>query len=71
MAKLVLHGSWISQNMELRSPACLWEGPGSSQTNMRSPGFLELQDVLLCGLQTLLLEMEGVAVWLGLGLLLC
>lgn len=38
---------------------------------MRSPGFLELQDVLLRGPQTLLLEMEGVAVWLGLGLLFC
>lgn len=59
MAELVLPGSWISRNMELTTPACLWEGPGSSQTNRKSLGFLELQGVLLRGAQTLLLAMEG------------
>lgn len=64
---LVLGGSRISRDLELMSPACLWEGPGSSQTNTESAGFLELQGALLHGPQTPLLGMEGVAGWAGLG----
>lgn len=42
-------------------------GPGSSQTNTESAGLLELQGALLHGPQTPLLEMEGVAGWVGFG----
>ena len=65
--ELVLGGSRISRDLELTSPACLWEGPGSSQTNTESAGFLELQGALLRGPQTPLLEMEWVAGWVGFG----
>lgn len=65
---LVLGGRRISRGLELMSLACLWEGSGSSQTNMESAGFLELRGALLRGPQTPLLEMEGLAGWVGLGL---